>query len=273
MKLTCFFVFLLFSLNICLQAQPESKPSQRIISLAPSLTTMLYLLGNQDNIIGCTTYCEEAVNDKKSIVASAIEVNVEKVFVLKPDIVVATTLTKPATIESFKKLGINVKVLPTPKSFTEICNQLMQLAAITGKQEYASEIINQQNRRLNKLQQLIPNIDKQKVFFQIGANPLFTVIPNTFMDDFITYSGGINVASELKSGTISRESVVIKNPDVIFIVTMGIAGPEEKSVWEKFKNISASQNGKIFIIDSNKACSPTPVAFVDVVEQMVSLMY
>jgi iron complex transport system substrate-binding protein len=111
------------------------------------------------------------------------------------------------------------------------------------------------------------------VFFELGAKPIFTVIPNTFMDDYISFAGGENIASDLKSGTITRESVLARNPDVIFIVTMGIVGTDEKSTWGKYKDISASKAGKIFIVDSNKACSPNPVIFVDVVEQIITLMY
>lgn len=264
---------LVFILSVVVGIQVFSQPSQRIVSLAPSLSKMFYILEAENNLVGCTNYCLEAVKDKKSVVANALEVNIEKIYTLKPDLVITSELTKPSTIEALEKIGIKVKVLPSPKSFNQICDQLIELANLIGKQALVKSIIDKQKVRLSQLNQLIPKGKKPKVFFEIGAKPIFTVIPNTFMDDFITYSGGENIASDLKHGTITRENVVLRNPDVIIIVTMGVAGIEEKTTWEKYTNINASKNGKIFSIDADKACSPDPINFVDVVEQLITLMY
>jgi ABC-type Fe3+-hydroxamate transport system substrate-binding protein len=264
---------LILFLFACIGVHGYSQSSRRIVSLAQSVTKMVYLLGIQDQLVGCTSYCEDAVKDNKSIVASAIEVNIEKVFLLKPDLVITTDLTRPSTIEALGKVGIKVYVFPLPKSYTEICTQLIAIAKLTDQQALAKAIIEKQQIRLNLIKQSIPKGKKPRVFFEIGAKPLFTAIPNTFMDDFISYAGGENIASDLKSGTISRESVLMRNPDIIFIVTMGIVGTEEKAIWSNYKNINASKNGKVFIIDSNKASVPDPVSFVDIVEQLVAMMY
>ena len=265
-------LILLISLTgICLGTFAQN--AQRIVSLAPSLTNMLYLLDAGDRMVGCTSYCTEAVQDNKEIVASAVEVNVEKVLLLKPDWVVATTITKPTVIESMRKMGLNVLVLSSPKSYNDICTQLLTLAKPVGKEFMAQNIITKQQERLNALAKKIPSGQKPRVFFEIGAQPLFTVIPNTFMDDFITFAGGENIASDLTRGTITRENVLLKNPDVIVVVTMGIVGDEEKTTWEGYSNLSAAKTGKIFIVDSDKACSPNPVTFVDVVEELINLIY
>ena len=266
-------ILLIYILFGVMSVHSFSQPRQRIVSLAPSLTNMLYLLNAQHQIVGCTSYCEEAKKDNISVVASAIDVNVEKIFLLKPDFVVTTTLTKPSTIAALEKVGIKVNVFPSPKSYSEICNQLIEIAELTSKQVSAKNIVEKQLTRLRQLTQSIPKGKKPKLFFQIGAKPIFTVIPNTFMDDYISYAGCENIASDLKSGTISRESVIVRNPDVIVVVTMGIVGAEEKTVWQGYQNITASKNGKIFIVDSNQACSPDPVNFVDVVELLITKIY
>jgi ABC-type Fe3+-hydroxamate transport system substrate-binding protein len=254
-------------------ADGYSQTPHRIVSLAPSLTKMLYLLGAQHELVGCTSFCEEALKDKKCPVASAIEVNLEKLYLLKPDLVISSSLTKPATIAAIEKFGIKVMQFPMPKSYKGICSQFIEIAELTGKKNLASKIVEQQQLRLNLLRQSMPKGKKPKVFFEIGANPLFSVIPNTFMDDYISFSGGENIASELKTGSVGREYVLLKNPDFIFISSMGMLGKEEKSIWEGNPNISASKNGKIYLIDSDKACSPNPVNFVDIVEQLMALMY
>ena len=93
------------------------------------------------------------------------------------------------------------------------------------------------------------------------------------MDDFVTFSGGTNIASELKSGSITREYVLKQNPDIIFIVTMGIVAEEERDTWLKYPSVSAAKSKQIFILDSDKTCSPTPVLFVDALEEMIRLAY
>jgi iron complex transport system substrate-binding protein len=264
-------VILLFV--VLTSASAFARSSQRIVSLAPSLTKMVYLVHAQNELVGCTSYCEEAIKDHKSVVATAMDVNVERVFQLKPDLVITTTLTKPAVIASLEKLGIKVKVYPQPQSYVEVCSQFIAIAQLIGKEPLAKSIVSTQQQRLSRMQQSIPKGKKPRVFFELGAKPLFTVIPNTFMNDYITYSGGLNIAADLKKGSITRENVIIKDPEAIFIVTMGIVGTEEKTIWEKYSTITAAKRRKIFIVDSNKACSPNPVTFVDVVEQLITMLY
>lgn len=250
-----------------------SQTYKRIVSLSRVITQDIYLLGANDNLVGCTSYCEMAISDKKEVIASAIDVNIEEVIMLKPDLVIATTITKPETIEILRKIGIKVATFPITKSYQDICQNFKQIAEFTGKTALAESIITQQNHRLDSIRNNIPNLPRPKIFFEIGTKPIFTVMANTFMDDFITFSGGINVASDLVRGTITRESVLLRNPNVIIIITMGILGEEEKNNWLACKQLNATKNNKIFFIDSNKACSPSPVTFIDVVEELIKLIY
>jgi iron complex transport system substrate-binding protein len=214
-----------------------------------------------------------AVNDHKTIVATNMEVNVEKILLLKPDIIITTSLTKPSAIEQLQHLGLKVIVYKLPNSYIDLCKVFTDVSVLLNKQTPALNIIDKQNLRLSQLKKSFPKNKKTKVFFEIGAKPLFTAIPNTFMDDYIKYAGGINIASDLKNGQITKESVLIRNPDVIFIVSMGILTTEEKSMWSSYSNLNAAKQSKIFFIDANNSCSPDPVLFVDVVEQMVNNMY
>lgn len=268
MKTNFFIVFLLGIVVLPAFSQTYS----RIISLAPSLTKNMYYLGNQDKLIGCTNYCEIAKNDNKEIVASAVKVNIEKVLSLNPDLVITSTLTNPETIQMLEKLGIKVKSFPKVTSFEEICRQFEELGALTGRREFAKQITARSKHTIDSLQALCIWQTKPRIFFQIGAKPLYTVIPNTFMNDYITFINGENIASDLSMGTITRESVIARNPDYIFIVTMGILGDEEKSTWESFKELNASQKKNIFVIESDMACTPTPISFVETMEVMIKLM-
>lgn len=255
-----------------LQLSAIAQNYNRIISLAPSLTKNLYYLKVNHHLVGCTNYCEIAKNDSKEIVASAIKVNIEKVLSLHPNLVIASTLTNPETIEMLKKLGITVKVFPKVTSFAELCRQFEELGTLTGKKEYAHKIVTDAKNSIDSIQKQCTWNTAPNIFFQIGAKPLYTVIPNTFMNDYITFVNGKNIASDFTLGSITRESVIARNPDYIFIVTMGIVGKEEKSTWTSFKELTASKNGNIFIIDSDMACTPTPITFVETLREMTTLM-
>jgi iron complex transport system substrate-binding protein len=245
-----------------------AAPATRIVSLAQSLTKNLVDMGAEDNLAGCTSYC--LTTQKKEIVATAVKVNVEKVISLKPDLVIATDLTPKETIETLRKFSLNVVVYSTARSFEEICSQFLDLGKRTGRSEQAMKIIRQTRQKVAKLRGM-PHKSLQ-MFMQIGADPLFAVIPNTFMNDYITFAGAQNIAADLKMGSITRETVLSRNPDVVFIVTMGVVGMAEKSQWEAMKIMKAARNKQVYIIDSDKACMPSPVSFAETLETMVNLM-
>ncbi|MGM0497963.1 MAG: ABC transporter substrate-binding protein, partial [Bacteroidota bacterium] len=244
-----------------------------IVTLTPSITKQLLLLGVENYVIGHTSYCPSDNLKNSEEVASATEVNIEKIAVLDPDVVLVSTLTKKKVIDNLRKLGIEVEYMEMPESFDEICEQMMKLGKIVKREDKASGIVERQKNRLDSLQNTIPEGEDLKFFIEIGADPLYAATSESFMHDYIRFADGTNIAADLKSGSMSRESVLAKNPDVIVIVTMGIVGKEEKEIWHEYPNLNASKKGNIFVIDSDKASSPTPVSFTKVVEEIIELVY
>ena len=120
-----------------LQGRPK-----RIISLAPSVTEELYLLGVEDSLVGNTTYCvtpPEAVAKEK--VGDITRINLEKIVSLKPDLVLATSLTNSKAIQKLKNLGIEVMIFPAPKNYAYLCDQFLTLGKAVGKEAEAPEEI------------------------------------------------------------------------------------------------------------------------------------
>jgi len=269
MKKRYFILTILLVVQMIVQAQQ----AKRIVSLVPWVTKSLYLMGEQSRLVGCTSFCPVEASDHIPVVANAMSVNIEKTFTLKPDVVIASSLNKPETIDNLKKLGIKVVMQPYPKSFDEICTYFVQIGDLVGQGAKARQIVDQQKARIAKLKAGIPSGKTPNLFIQIGAKPLFCAVPGTFMEDFIRFSGGRNIAEDLKLGSVTREYILKQNPDVIFIVTMGIVAEEEKDTWLSYQSLSASKSKKIFILDADKTCSPTPILFVDALEEMIGLMY
>ncbi len=250
----------------------QTIKAMKIVSLAPSLTKNIYDLKANDDLKGCTSYCYDAKKDAVPIVASVVKVNVEKVVSLKPDIVVATGITPNETIIMLRKLGIKTEVFETPASFLEVCLQFQKLGRLIGKENLANAIIEREKNEIERLKQKVRTLkNKPKVFFQIGANPLFAVIPNTYMNYFLVFEGCSNIIQTTHTGSVSRESVVMRNPDYIFVVTMGMSSEHVKE-WMVYKEINAVKNKRVLLLDADMACTPTPVSFTDTFEKIVSFI-
>lgn len=281
-KLLFLLAAFLISFNTLIFFFPESSqgrelssqsPPQRIISLGPSITEGIYLLGAQDKLKGVTVFCR--LHDARKIdkIGTVVEINLEKVISLNPDLVLATSFTEIDTIERLRTLKINVVVFPTPKSFNHLNEQFIKLGRLVGKGRLSQEIVNKAKNKVENIKMAAQGLPRQKVFMQVGARPLFTVTDDSFVNDFIEFAGGVNIAADSLTGLYSREIVLMKNPDVIIIITMGIVGEEEKIVWQRFATLNAAKNNRIYIIDSYKIGSPTPEVFASTLYEIFEILH
>ncbi|MDD5495762.1 MAG: helical backbone metal receptor [Candidatus Omnitrophica bacterium] len=270
---------IIFAAILILPSFPNTAPAddsfpRRIISLCPTLTEEIYLLGAEDRLVGVTTYCEkppDALNKEK--VGTIVDANLERIVDLEPDIVLTISLTKPAVIEKLKKLGIRTANFPYAESFSQICSEFRRLAALIGSERKAISVIQQAEERVATVKNRVSTLPRPKVFVEIGTKPLYTVPRNSFINDFIEFAGGVNVTADSTTGLYSREKVIADNPDVIIIATMGIEGKNEKEHWERMKTLAAARMNRIYIIDSRKLCSPTPVSFADTLEEIAGMLH
>ena len=113
----------------------------------------------------------------------------------------------------------------------------------------------------------------RKIFFQIGSNPLYAANKKSFINNLIEMANGINVVQTDKTGAFNRESIIARNPAIIFIALNGNKSQIEKEKWQKYKSIDAVSNNKIFMVDPNIFCTPTPFTFTQALAQMVELIY
>ncbi len=274
--LTFLLVFLLLVScnNRKYEKDQNSSDKLRIVSLTPSITKELVDLGVKDRIVGATSYCDITANNKDLIIGSAIAVNMEKILLLKPDIVFASGLTKDKTIQNLRDNGITVYTLEKMNSYDAICDHFLKLAEYVDKKKEAVSMIKASKAKIENLVASIPKrSDSLHVFFQLGTKPIFTVIPNTFMNDYITFAKCKNIAEDMTKGTINREAVLNRNPDIIFIASMGIMGEKEKETWKQYPELKAAKNDKIFIIDANLAAIPTVPTFTESFEIMIKQIY
>ena len=237
----------------------------RIISLAPSVTESLYELGIDNELIANTVYCSDG-NFKKEKIGTVTEPNIEKIVSLNPDLVIATKEGNYKTVvDKLARLKLNVYVMEPYSDFEDICDNFKNLADYLDKSDTAKEIIKTVKNEISKLKNETTNKNKEKIFWEVGANPIFTVGNKSFVNEYNKYINGINVFEniDMRYPNISIESVIEKNPDIIMLVNMGDVSEQEIVKWNKYKNITAVKNNKIYLLEANDIFTPTPKRFLN----------
>ncbi|OFV67654.1 MAG: iron ABC transporter substrate-binding protein [Candidatus Syntrophoarchaeum caldarius] len=250
------------------------KP-QRIVSLAPSTTEILFAIGAGDRVVGVDDYSNyppEATHLVK--VGSYATINIEQVVDLKPDLVVAAYGNGIEVIDALSNLGIPVVGL-NPGGLDEILDSINLLGKITGCEENATRLTDEMRARIVAVESMAATKDKPSVFYVIWHDPLWTAGNGTFEDEMISIAGGKNIASDLDSySIISLEKVIDSDPDVIITTSgggMGVAGSnlsyEYITTNPRFAGISAVKEGKVYVIDADIATRPGP-RIVDALEEI-----
>jgi iron complex transport system substrate-binding protein len=268
--------FLGLSLLLCSgpRCMSQDLHPRRIISLGPTITEKLYLLGVEERIVGVTMYCSRPSRAAlKEKIGNVTHASVEKIILLKPDLVLATALTDGRLVEKLRRVKIRTEVIPEPKSFEELKEQFITLGRMVGREGEARRINALADLKVQAIADGIVGQAKTTVLCQIGTQPLFVAVGNTLLNDFIERAEGINVAKTAKIGFYNREEVVRRNPDVIVIVTMGLAAERERRAWQRFKSISAVRHGRIFIMEAYRTCSPTPLTFAEALAEFAAALH
>lgn len=269
-------IVILLSLLI-LPVSLEAETPRRIISLAPSITESLYYLGAEEELVGVSSYCNYPASAcRKEVVGTLTSPNIEKIFSLSPDLVLAVEgLNRAQSIEKLKSLGLRVEVLDAGESFGDVAKSFIRLGRLIDKEEKAEEIVEQVNEQIKSINDRLKGRRRPEVFWQVGARPLIGAGGKSFANEFIRYGGGENIFSDTAARypRLSREEVLSRNPQIIILVTMGDMTEKEKAYWQKFKDLSAAKAGRIYIVDADKVCRPTPVSFLAGLKKITTLFH
>jgi iron complex transport system substrate-binding protein len=233
-----------------IQGLPEGK--MRIVSLAPSVTEMLFVLGVGDSVVGVTSRCDYPPEAKRiEPVGGFGTPNVETLLALSPDLVVAAGFERSEALRPLRASGIRVLEVKMHK-LDDVFQALRQIGEAVGKSPRASEIIEGiQAERKDVAAQYgnIPPDRLPRVFVELWDDPLTTVGGASFLDDVIAWAGGVNVAHELPQPhpRVSPEKVIEWNPDVIVVAHMTRGGDATARIAERigWSGLTAVKNGRI----------------------------
>jgi len=279
------FIILLFSSKINAEIYVDEMgrqvdiPShpQRIVSLAPNITETLFALGLDEEIVGVTVFSDypEAATSKPKV-GSFVNISLEKVVSLNPDLVISTANgNKKETVEQLERMGLPVYVI-NPGSFEEILTVVLNIGRITGRENEAKTLVDNLQKRIRSVVSLTKDLKKPGVFFQIGINPIVSVGRDTLHNKLIELAGGLNVTGDvmIKYPRCSIEDVIVKKPDIIIVSSMkrGEYFPRVRDGWKKWKNIPAVENDRIYIIESDLIDHSSP-RIVDGLEKLARIIH
>ena len=253
---------------------------QRIISLAPGNTEILFALGLGDRVVGVTEYCNypEAAKDKEAI-GGFSTVDLERVVALSPDLILATSMHEAETIPALESRGLTVFAL-APTTLDEVLEAISLVGEITGKAEEAAGLVNDMKERISavteKTDDLSPD-QRPRVFFITWHDPLMTPGSDTRHDELIQMAGGVNIARDLSGyADISLEAVVEANPEVM-IAGVGMGTGEDLPAQfmrtePRLGGTDARRNDRLYEIDTDLEGRPGP-RIVDALEEFARFIH
>lgn len=238
-------------------------PAKRIISLAPSITEILFALGLNEEIAAVTNFCDypEAVL-KKPRIGGFINPSIEKIVSLKPDLIIATRDgNRWETIHRLSDLGFTVYLI-RPKSFSGVMKAIHHIGVMVGREEESRKIIVNMISKKEEIATRTKSLPKPKVFFQIGYAPIMTVGRETLADDLIRLAGGNSISRDesVSYPLYSVETIISKGPEIIIMSSMESKRDYLNLVkkWQNWTSIPAVKKNAIYVVDSNLVDRPTP---------------
>ncbi len=255
------------------------KVPERIISLAPSNTEILYALGLGDLVVGVTKFCDypEEAKEKPSIGGFSTP-NLEEIVALSPDLVIATPRHEDEIIPQFEEKGITVLVL-NPKTFDSILSAITLIGDVTENAR-AAQLVAEMESRIKAVTDRVSGLteeEKPLVFYLTWHDPLKTSGSASLHNELIEKAGGRNIFADVEGvQTIDLETLVSRNPQVM-IAGIGMGTGEDKTLQyllgeSRLANTEAGKNGAIYGIDMDLTGRGGP-RIVDGLEQFARCIH
>lgn len=225
----------------------------------PSNTEILFALGLGKNIIAVSDKCNfppEALKKKR---IGAININVEEIIALNPDLIVMLGDAQKRQIELLKSYRLPVFVI-NPRSIAELSRSISVLGKITRTQRSASKIVWQINDDIAAVKASNCSTYKPKIFVELWHDPMITAAGGTFIDDIISICGAVNIGQQAGNGypSYSIESLIAHDPDYIIVAGKSSEDIRRLRSDKRLENMTAIKENKILLIDSDIITRPTP---------------
>ncbi len=253
---------------------------KRIVCLTEEPTETLYLLGEQDRIVGISGFTVRPAQARKEKpkISAFTSANIDKITALKPDLVIGFSDIQADIAKELIGKGITVWI-NNHRSVEEIYKMIIQLGSIVGKSDEAITLVNQFRANIEKIcSNNRSKVIKPKVYFEEWYDPLITGI--RWVSELIELAGGIDIFSERKYASLAKDriiadnkEVVDRNPDIIIASWCGKKFKKERLTQrENWDKINAIKNDFVFEIKSEIILQPGPASVSDGIEKISEII-
>lgn len=247
----------------------------RIVSLAPNLTEIVYAVGAGDRLVGDTTYCdypEPAKNVAK--VGDTMHPSIERIIALKPQIVLISTASQ---LEAFTKQLDEQKIavyVTNPRSLDELFRSIETLGDLFGNHDRASKLVGDLRKRSAAVEAVAKTAKPVRVFYQVSDSPLYTIGSDAYLTDLIRRAGGVSVTGDVPGAfpRYSDEAALAARPEAIILPTGGSMGSANSTVATALKNSPAVLSNRVFKVNEDHLQRPGP-RLVDGLEEMARALH
>ncbi len=236
---------------------------QRVVALAPSVTEIIFALKQEKRLAGVTRFSDYPPQAQQwPKVGSYIQLDLEKIVALKPDLCIAIKDGNPIDVISrLEDLGIPVYAV-NPTNLNSVISAIRNIGNLLKADAQAEILITEMEKRIDRIKKLSAEIPhKPGVFFQIGISPIVAVGRDSFLHELILTAGARNLSEgDVPYPRFSQEQVLALSPEIIIITSMTKGGIFEnvKAEWEQWSDMPAVKNRRIHIVDSNVFDRPGP---------------
>jgi iron complex transport system substrate-binding protein len=252
--------------------------ADRVVSLAPNLTEIVFALGDEDHLAGDTNFCDyppEAL--QKPHVGGMQNPSLDAIVALKPDLVLATkAINLRGTVDALDRIGVPVYVTDAPHSLEDMIVSIEHVGAALGMEKSAAEVSGRLRQRLSDLDRRLTGTAPRRVFFVVQTAPVISAGRNTFIADALRHAGGRSIIeTSAEWPHISLEAIVHLQPEFL-IFASAHAGETQRDIEDLrsnpgWRDLKAIQEGKIVVL-SDAINRPAP-RLVDAVEQLARALH
>jgi iron complex transport system substrate-binding protein len=252
-------------------------PPQRLVTLAASLTEIVFALGAGSRVVGVEQFSDYPPAARElPKVGSYISPDLERIVALQPDLCLAIKDGNPRhVVDRLQSLAIPVYVVD-PHNLSGVIATVAEIGDLLDAKGKAGELTADLSRRYQRIKDLAARVaHRPRVFFQISVSPIVSAGSATFLDELITTAGGLNLAAgKVPYPRFSQEQILALKPEVIIITSMDRGGVFEqvKAGWERWETLPAARDHRIFLIDSDIVDRPSP-RLLDGLEMLFGLIH
>jgi iron complex transport system substrate-binding protein len=233
----------------------------RVVSLAPNLTEIVFAVGAGNRLVGRTSYCDFPAEAKAvAEVGDTLHPSLERIIALKPQVVLVSTSSQLEVFtQQLQRQNIAVFVTD-PHDLEGVFKSILQIGEIVGEKDQANSLVQKLRERTNAVEQAVKQKPPVRTFYQVSGEPLYTAGHDAFVTDLMRRAGAASVTADVPGAwpKYSNESALAARPDAIILPSGGSMGEANANVAEALRQSPAVLHGRVYKINDDHLARPGP---------------